>query len=718
MDILTALTSADNVPRVLKEYQLYAADQNETLVAHTIAAVGQVAARADPSLGVADSCLEGIMRVLVRSCSCTSGVGVVVSACAVTIRQLLQQNMHSRSCANIVKQLMKLLISENDGGVSEPSARSSIVWLAGEFHLLLAEATPDILRVLSMGFSEEAVDTRMQILNLAIKLSLLLPDDEKVQLLATYVLEMARYDPDTDVRDRSRLMTALMGLAPSTADADGNDVSTVDEDALAVFSEHAAKIMLAGKLPPVTAMVTASSSYSFIDPDGSSSDYYVGSLSSIVNHNAVAYIHIAPWAEAMVPSLRDGIDGSGTDFLPGHHHHHPTQSSSGTAGSDGNFDARKFYEGEESSRGGSDSDGSDEDSDKSDGSQSSDSSAGSYDTSSDSSSSSGGDDDDDEKEDEEDSSSSCSEDEDSSVDRSVPSPGARKIPSRPTGPGFIQSHSSGSSVSINSSNNNNSNKNRLTEATTASSSMNMTGSRSVMSSAGMKKVVKSSVPVASSSASSSGRAALGSKTGSVAAVGQSFDLLSIEPLHVAPAGSLQIHGSLDDASLDLLNGWSTGYSEPSAMNSMQAVSAMNSMQGNTMNSMQGNVMNSMQGKSSMSGMSSGPGGMMAPSLLPNVAPPHVYHPTSTAGGESPLPINDSMSVPKLVLKPEVGGGLKVSLCFHRSSSLQHYAKASSTTTPAATDVFQAVLTVTNCREYPIRWVGLSSPSLYACIIAM
>jgi len=48
-------------------------------------------------------------------------------------------------------------------------------------------------------------------MNLAIKLSLHLPEDENIQNLMTYVLEMARYDMDTDLRDRSRFMTSMMG---------------------------------------------------------------------------------------------------------------------------------------------------------------------------------------------------------------------------------------------------------------------------------------------------------------------------------------------------------------------------------------------------------------------------------------------------------------------------------------------------------------------------
>jgi hypothetical protein len=76
-----------------------------------------------------------------------------------------------------------------------------------------------------------------QILNLAVKLSLQLPDNDKVQLLMTYVLEMARYDVDTDLRDRARFMTALMGLAPAASD-DAGGASAMDENSLAELAEH------------------------------------------------------------------------------------------------------------------------------------------------------------------------------------------------------------------------------------------------------------------------------------------------------------------------------------------------------------------------------------------------------------------------------------------------------------------------------------------------
>ena len=78
--------------------------------------------------------------------------------------------------------------------------------------------------------------TKTQIMNLAIKLSLHFPDDERIQSLMTYVLELARYDTDTDLRDRARFMTAMVGLAPSS---EGDGQTKVDEAALAELAEHA-----------------------------------------------------------------------------------------------------------------------------------------------------------------------------------------------------------------------------------------------------------------------------------------------------------------------------------------------------------------------------------------------------------------------------------------------------------------------------------------------
>ena len=91
----------------------------------------------------------------------------------------------------------------------------------------------------ALGYTKESTETKIQILNFAIKLSLKYPEDERIQALSTYVLEMARYDVDTDLRDRSRFMTAIMGLAPSNENTTGESTQ-VNEENLAELADHAA----------------------------------------------------------------------------------------------------------------------------------------------------------------------------------------------------------------------------------------------------------------------------------------------------------------------------------------------------------------------------------------------------------------------------------------------------------------------------------------------
>ncbi len=158
---------------------------------------------------------------------------------------LLLHNPTSAITHTTIKQLAKLLIIEN--GIETPAARSSVVYLIAHFYKVLSKVAPDILRILSIGFAHEDTATKCQIMNFAIKLSLLLPEHEKVQSICMYILEMSRYDVDTDLRDRSRFMTALLGLVPSNDDNNNEEnnngqnghsgMST--EDALAELNEHA-----------------------------------------------------------------------------------------------------------------------------------------------------------------------------------------------------------------------------------------------------------------------------------------------------------------------------------------------------------------------------------------------------------------------------------------------------------------------------------------------
>eukprot|EP00602_Paraphysomonas_sp_CaronLab_P012338 CAMPEP_0185043098 /NCGR_PEP_ID=MMETSP1103-20130426/42718_1 /TAXON_ID=36769 /ORGANISM="Paraphysomonas bandaiensis, Strain Caron Lab Isolate" /LENGTH=1035 /DNA_ID=CAMNT_0027583241 /DNA_START=446 /DNA_END=3553 /DNA_ORIENTATION=- len=291
LDVLAALTTKDNAELVLRELQTYVRHSNTSFVCATIRAVGRVA---DAAPSFAATCMEGLMHLIV-----CSDKPEVQGEAVVTLRQLLQQSGPTKAAIAVLHRLVKILLSES-GFRNVPVARASVVWLVGEFHDVLRKVAPDILRILAKGFTDESTEAKTQIANFALKLSLRLPDDDNVQSLMTYVLEMTRYDTDIDLRDRSRFMTAMMGLAPSSGS--GNDEG-INEQALEELAQHAEGILLAPKLPPMTLQGP-------VDIDGLPR-FILGSLSSIVGHQASGYMPIVQWPDVQPDStVRDAV----TDF--------------------------------------------------------------------------------------------------------------------------------------------------------------------------------------------------------------------------------------------------------------------------------------------------------------------------------------------------------------------------------------------------------------------
>ncbi|PWN49485.1 ARM repeat-containing protein [Violaceomyces palustris] len=169
---------------------------------------------------------------------------------------------------------MKLLSKDS---ITNPSARSSVIWLLGQYcrlsikirslppadhahsassplsppkaedrYVTLAELIlPDILRRCALNFVNEDSKTKLQILNLSSKLVTFLtgrvgsntmaarsPLVDSVSVLHTYLLNLARYDSDFDVRDRARFFKGLTSnfVQNWARKRDGEGVSEDKED--------------------------------------------------------------------------------------------------------------------------------------------------------------------------------------------------------------------------------------------------------------------------------------------------------------------------------------------------------------------------------------------------------------------------------------------------------------------------------------------------------
>lgn len=140
LEILTSIATKQNILLIMRELQLYAKHTSKKFVAATVQAVAKIA-DIDPSLS--DTCMEGLLYLM----ACNKAPEVVEEVVG-ALRMMLQMCPELETANNVLRSLVKLLIMED--GISEPGARSSIVWLVGEFYEKLKDVAPDVLRILVM----------------------------------------------------------------------------------------------------------------------------------------------------------------------------------------------------------------------------------------------------------------------------------------------------------------------------------------------------------------------------------------------------------------------------------------------------------------------------------------------------------------------------------------------------------------------------------------
>lgn len=125
-----------------------------------------------------------------------------------------------------------------------------MLWLVGQYGAVtgagttvegMADWAPDVLRKAAKSFkievyfnsphhslvhanSYQAPLVKLQTLTLAAKLTLFAPVNRTLILLARYVLTLARYDEDWDVRDRGRMLTSLLvGAVAGVVNSNGEE---------------------------------------------------------------------------------------------------------------------------------------------------------------------------------------------------------------------------------------------------------------------------------------------------------------------------------------------------------------------------------------------------------------------------------------------------------------------------------------------------------------
>lgn len=261
LEILTNLATETSISVILREFQTYISSLDKEFVAAAIQAIGRCASNIKE---VTDTCLCGLVSML------SNRDEAVVAESVVVIKKLLQSQPSRHR--DIIRSMAKLMDT-----ITVPAARASILWLLGEYSELVPTIAPDVLRKMAKSFINEEDIVKLQILNLSIKLYLTNP--QQTHLLCQYVFNLARYDQNYDIRDRSRFLKQF--IFPSNSENN--------------LSQYAKQIFLATKPAPLLQS-------KFKDRE----NYQMGSLTHYINMRASGYHDLPPFPEvAPDPTARN-----------------------------------------------------------------------------------------------------------------------------------------------------------------------------------------------------------------------------------------------------------------------------------------------------------------------------------------------------------------------------------------------------------------------------
>ncbi|XP_035780823.1 AP-3 complex subunit beta-2-like [Anopheles albimanus] len=314
LEIMTNLATATSISVILREFQTYISSNDKDFVASTIQAIGRCAVSISE---VTETCLSGLVHLL------SNKDEYVVAESVVVIKKLLQTQKEEHF--EIISQMAKLL-----DFIQVPAARASILWLIGEYNEKVPKIAPDVLRKLVKTFIDEQDIVKLQVLNLAVKLHLTNPT--QTALLCQHLHNLARYDPNYDIRDRARFLKPFL-LANGTGPS--------------VLQEAGRRIFLAEKPAP-----TLESKYH------GRRQYQLGSLSHYLNMPTTGYQDLPAWPTVAPDSSVRHVEqptavgsGAGSDY-PGGGRGSDSRAGSGNSASGGGTDRRKkktksFYSGSE-----------------------------------------------------------------------------------------------------------------------------------------------------------------------------------------------------------------------------------------------------------------------------------------------------------------------------------------------------------------------------------
>lgn len=200
--IISRLVTSDNFNDVYQEYRCYIRSLRPVHVIEAVRGVGYIATRV-PS---ASAQLVHLLTPLLQQ----GGASPVTTECLIVLRLLITQGKDKMHCSKLVFRLMQDVMQ---GRLETPLAVATVLWLVGEnirSHASIATAAPDCFRIFLNKFVSLDVAVKSELLTLGCKLWMHLASEgpmvERFKQLYLYALELAAYDDNYLIRDRTRTL--------------------------------------------------------------------------------------------------------------------------------------------------------------------------------------------------------------------------------------------------------------------------------------------------------------------------------------------------------------------------------------------------------------------------------------------------------------------------------------------------------------------------------
>ncbi|QSL64481.1 hypothetical protein MERGE_001782 [Pneumocystis wakefieldiae] len=192
LNVMIKLANKRNIDQILSELKEYASEVDIDFVRHAIRIIGQCAIKIEEAV---DQCISLLLDLV------NTKINYVVQEVVVVIKDIFRKYPHKYD--RIIPA-----ICENMSSFDEPNAKSSFIWIIGEYGEKISDSRNILLTYINC-FKDEDIQTQLQLLTATIKLFLKNPKNN--QEIIQKLFEIIESECDVpDIRDRAYIYWRLL----------------------------------------------------------------------------------------------------------------------------------------------------------------------------------------------------------------------------------------------------------------------------------------------------------------------------------------------------------------------------------------------------------------------------------------------------------------------------------------------------------------------------